>query len=102
MEQIAVTKITTDGRGHKSSRNMHLPKNIWEDIVKHNGSGEANVEWKLRAEIPVSSVQTIVIAPPVKSEVTEVFGAEEKEFIKDLVKLESPEKVEKRKSKKKW
>lgn len=98
MEQVAVTKITTDGRGNKSSRNMHLPKSTWLDIVKNNGSGEANVEWKLREEIPVSSIQTIVIAPPVESEATEVI----EETIADPnspIKVEAT--VEKRKSKKK-
>lgn len=84
---------------------MHLPKNIWEDIVKHNGSGEANVEWKLRAEIPVSSVQTIVIAPPVKSEVTEVIEKEPIKVFNQDVPNESESKAEERKrknSKKKW
>lgn len=64
---------------------MYIPKNIWDDIVKNNGSGEANVEWVLRAEIPVSSVQTIVIAPPVKSEVTEVI-----EVNSEPIKVEAP------------
>lgn len=62
MEQIAVTKITTDGRGNKTSRNMTIPKNTWLDIVK-NGSGEANVEWKLRSEQPVVAKEIEVIAP---------------------------------------
>ena len=52
MEQISVTKITTDGKGKTWSRNMTLPKDIWEKIV----GGEIKdprVEWKLRSETPI-------------------------------------------------
>lgn len=72
MEQIAVTKIETLSNGEKAVRNMMLPKNIWEDIVQ-NGSGNANVEWKLRAIEPIVTRSVEIIGDEFK--VKESFAA---------------------------
>lgn len=66
MEQIAVTKIIKESNGSETHRNMTLPKNIWETIVK-NGS-EIGVSWKLRQPIKIDTKPLEMIQKQIKSE----------------------------------
>lgn len=55
MHQVAVTKIYKHD-GKEVRRNMHLPQNIWDSIVKQNPDKE--VTWELRkVESAVKNVE---------------------------------------------
>lgn len=66
MEQIAVVKIMKTSNG-EVRRNMMLPKNIWENIVKENP--DKDVTWELRKITPVIAKETKIIQPEEVKEV---------------------------------
>ena len=80
MEQIAVVKIIATPQG-EIRRNMMLPKNIWESIVKENPDKE--VRWELRRVEPIIVKEIQMIKP---DEIREV------ELVAEKPKEEKPKK----------